>query len=107
MKVLKPSAIAACMLFALFACHNRLSDSKAEVQETRVPPVGENENKEIAVDKTVAIRPNHHFRNCKLSRESSWFSSPKSIGRKKLLRMLLLTWKLKITNRLMTCCMAV
>ena len=54
MKVLKPSAIAACMLFALFACHNRLSDSKAEVQETRVPPVGENENKAIAVDKIVA-----------------------------------------------------
>ena len=54
MKVLKPSSIAACMLFALFACHNRLSDSKAEVQEIQVPPVGENKNKALAVNKTVA-----------------------------------------------------
>jgi len=54
MKVLKPSSIAACMLFALFACHNRLSDSKAEVHEIRISPVGENENKAIAVDKIVA-----------------------------------------------------
>jgi len=53
MKVLKPSSIAACMLFALFACHNRLSDSKAEVHEIRISPVGENENKAIVVDKTV------------------------------------------------------
>jgi hypothetical protein len=52
MKFLKKTAIAAGILFAFFACNNRLSDSKIKAEEISAK-VAEDENKATGLDKPV------------------------------------------------------
>ena len=54
MKFLKATAMAACILFALFACTNRPSDAKNNSQDIVMPKLEEEQNKTTGLDKPVA-----------------------------------------------------